>query len=369
MSISGLLQTMNLPELLQWVKFSQKTGTLIFERRGVVKKVFVESGLIVSASSNDPKEYLGQILVCFGLISEESLNEAFKLQAQKKQLLGKILCESYGLKETQIMSALRIKIEETIYDIFLWEDGKFIFQEGIELLAMHDRLETAITIDHVMFEGARRLDEWKEFKKAFPTDDVVFKIKPEAKASIDKEKDFITRKILKAMDGEKSMRRLLLETHAPEYRGTEVFAKMYWGGMTEVAKKSVMRSSEKATPQSALAQAMDFFKGQLYEPAFQAVEHYLQGNPEDEEAHTLYRLVQEAYLTQLRGLMPATAVPRLNQDFSQLSEKIFTSKEGFLASRINGQWDIKSLVMVSPLGELESLRILKKLSDEGVITL
>src|SRR4051794_24425062 len=109
---------MNLPELLQWIKFGKKTGTCIFERRGIVKKVFVEQGLIVSSSSNDPKEYLGQVMMCFGWISEDQLKEAFQMQARTHRLLGRILTEHYRLSEAQILEALRIKIEETVYDIF-----------------------------------------------------------------------------------------------------------------------------------------------------------------------------------------------------------------------------------------------------------
>lgn len=367
MSISGLLTTMNLPEILQWVKFSQKTGTIVFERRGIVKKVFVEHGLVVSASSNDPKEYLGQILVCFGWISEEALNEAFKFQEKTKKLLGKILTEKYGLVDPQILQALRIKIEETVYDIFLWEEGKFIYSEGIESLQSHDRLDAAITIDQVMFEGARRLDEWKEFKKTFPTDDVVFKVKPGAKSIGDLEKDFITKKIFHSIDGQRTIRRLLLETHAPEYRGLESIAKLYWGGFLEVAKKSAAKPKPTVAGNSELQKAMELFKNHDLENAYIKVELYIQSHNDDEEAHTLYRLVRESYLAALKVACPLDAVPSLNIDFSQLSEKVFSSKEGFMASRVNGQWDVKSLIMVSPLGELDSLKILKKLSDEGVI--
>jgi len=358
---------MNLPEILQWVKFSQKTGTIVFERRGIVKKVFVERGLVISASSNDPKEYLGQILICFGWITEEALNEAFKMQEKTKKLLGKILTEKYQLKESQILQALRIKIEETVYDIFLWEEGKFIYSEGIESLQSHDQLDAAITIDQVMFEGARRLDEWREFKKTFPTDDVVFKVKTPGQTIGDLEKDFITKKIFHYVDGSRSIRRLLLETHAPEYRGLESIAKLYWGGFLEVAKKSVSRPKPVVASSSELQMAMELFKSKDFENAYSKVDSYIQSHTEDEEGHTLYRLVRESYLAALKLACPLDSIPSLKIDFSQLSEKVFSSKEGFIASRVNGQWDVKSLIMVSPLGELDSLKILKKLSDEGVI--
>ncbi len=367
MSVSGLISTMQLPEILQWLKFGQKTGTLVFERRGIVKKVYVERGLVVSASSNDPKEYLGQVMICYGWLTEEKLNEAFKLQASSKKLLGKILVETYGLKENQILHALRVKIEETIYDIFLWEDGKFIYSEGIEQLQKHDRLDTAITVDHMMFEGARRIDEWKEFRKAFPTDDVVFKKKVEVSALGELDKDFIAKKIFVTLDGLKTMRGVMLETHAPEYRAVEAFGKLYWGQMIEPVKKSMAKPKSDKSSRAELEKAMQAFKEKNFESAYALVDDYIQSRPDDEEGHTLYRVVRDALLAHLKEICPMNAIPSMAIDFSQLSEKMFSSKEGFIASRVNGQWDVKSLVMVSPLGELESLKILKKLSDEGVI--
>lgn len=360
---------MNLPEILQWVKFGQKSGTIVFERRGVVKKVFVEEGLIVSSSSNDPKEYLGQVLICFGLITEEALNQAFKLQGESKKLLGKILTESYKLKEEEVLKALRIKIEETIYDLFLWDDGKFIYQEGVEQLNSHDRLETAITIDQVMFEGARRMDEWKEFKRVVPTDDVVFKVKAGISGIGALEKDFITKQIFLAVDGVKTIRRILLETHSPEYRGIESLAKLMWGGFIEAAKKTAVKAKVVTPAKAVLEAAMEKFKSKDFEAAYAMVDTHLQTSPGDEEAHTLYRVVRESYMALLKQSCPPDSIPKLNIDISELSEKVFSSREGFIASRVNGQWDVKSLVMVSPLGELESLKIMKKLLDEGVIVL
>lgn len=359
---------MNLPEILQWIKFGRKSGTAIFERQGVVKKIFFEDGLIISASSNDPKEYLGQVLICFGWIDEATLNEAFLRQRSSKRLLGRVLTEDFDIKPDNILKALRLKIEEAIYDLFLWDEGKFIYQAEASHLGEGDRLDTAITIDQVMFEGARRLDEWKEFKKEFPTDDVVFKIKDKAKSIGDLQKDFITHKIYQLIDGEKNIRRLLLDSHAPEYRGMESIAKLYWGGFIEPIKKAVAKPQQQLshTP-DRLKEAMDLYRDKKWEASYLKLEDYLRSFPDSEEANTLMRVVRDAYQKKLLELFPPDAIPELTMDISDLSEKIFNSREGFIASRINGQWDVKSIVMISPLGELESLQILKRLTDEGVI--
>lgn len=360
---------MNLPELLQWVKFGQKTGTFVFERRGTTKKIVVEKGLVVSASSSDPREYLGQILLCFGLITEEKLAEAFSLQKGSGKLLGKILLESMGLKEAQIVAALRMKIEETLYDVFLWDEGRFSFQEELTNYAEHERLSTALTIDQVMFEGARRLDEWKEFKKQFPSDEVVFAQKPGVDLG-DLQKNFLIVKIFKALDGRSTLRRVLLETRAPEYRGTEAIAKLVWGGQIEVVKKrSVSRESELATDVNLLKQSRSAFEAGQVEEAYRLCENFLFHEPENLEALELHRQLSDSMLEHLRQQLPAQAVPKLAVDLTVLDTKTLSPKESFIASRLNGVWDVKSLVMVSPLGELESLQVLKKLTEQGIVRL
>jgi hypothetical protein len=361
---------MNLPELLQWAKFGRKTGSIILESKGIVKKIFTEDGLIVAASSNDPKEYLGQVLICFGWISEQQLKEAFQMQKAKQQLLGKLLVDSYGVKPENIERALRIKIEETVYDLFLWEDGKFIYSDGISQILKHDRLDSPITIDHVLLEGARRVDEWKAFKKEFPTDDVVFGINPQKKDLGEFSGNLIFSKIYEAIDGKRSLRRILLETRAPEYRGYEAFAKLYWGELIRPLKKSIEKAAPvQEKPDSLLKEAIEHFKNNDFEKSYALIDQFVLNDPSHEEGQTLYKVVREAYLGKLYEVCPPDSIPEICMDLSNLNEKLFSSLEGFLASRINGHWDIKSLIMISPLPDLESLKILKRFLDESVIRL
>jgi len=45
----------------------------------------------------------------------------------------------------------------------------------------------------------------------------------------------------------------------------------------------------------------------------------------------------------------------------------FTPNEAFIISRINGLWDVKSIVKISPFSEREVLRVFQKLHEGGVI--
>lgn len=57
--------------------------------------------------------------------------------------------------------------------------------------------------------------------------------------------------------------------------------------------------------------------------------------------------------------MPESALTRLK----------LSHQEGFVASRINGSCDVKSIVMLSPLRELDILQILDKLLKLELVAL
>jgi len=60
-------------------------------------------------------------------------------------------------------------------------------------------------------------------------------------------------------------------------------------------------------------------------------------------------------------------VPELAIPISDITERTFSPHEGFVLSRINGQWDVKSIMKISPIRELEVLMIFQKFLKDGVI--
>jgi hypothetical protein len=45
----------------------------------------------------------------------------------------------------------------------------------------------------------------------------------------------------------------------------------------------------------------------------------------------------------------------------------FTPNEGFILSRINGQWDLGSLIKISPIREPDAMLIFYRLWKNGII--
>ena len=61
------------------------------------------------------------------------------------------------------------------------------------------------------------------------------------------------------------------------------------------------------------------------------------------------------------------AVLDLNVSLDKLATFSLSPKEGFLATRVNGIYNVSQLIKISPIPENEALVAIKKLIDMGII--
>jgi TonB family protein len=157
MSITGNLRTLELSELLQWLAQGKKTGTLVVEQRDLEKRIYFQNGRIISSSSNDPEEHLGTFLIERGYIDEPTLEHAMKLQEATQILLGKVLVTLDSISEEDLEKILRLKTEESVYELFTWDEGDFRFvKDEMPDAAM---VPVSLEVTNIVMEGMRRIDE------------------------------------------------------------------------------------------------------------------------------------------------------------------------------------------------------------------
>jgi hypothetical protein len=82
-----------------------------------------------------------------------------------------------------------------------------------------------------------------------------------------------------------------------------------------------------------------------------------------EEAERYF--IERAY----RHYLPPGKIPVLKRPLESLMNEALSPAEMFLVSRVNGSWDLRAIVSISPLREVEALRALKRLRERGVIDL
>jgi hypothetical protein len=129
MGIAGDLATMSIAELLQFLETGQKSGVLRVGRESVSKEIFFEKGSIIGSTSTDPKEYFGQFLLHYGKIDEAQLRLALENQRHQRQVpLGRMLLSMGVFNEGEMMELLHLRALEIMYELFLWEQADFQFE-------------------------------------------------------------------------------------------------------------------------------------------------------------------------------------------------------------------------------------------------
>jgi len=368
LGITGNLKTMQLGELLQWLSLGSKTGTLLIDGHGVEKRVYFQDGRIASSSSSDQREYLGHFLVSHGFITEEELKMAMEVQEESQILLGKILVMINAIAEADLLRLMKKKAEESIYDIFLWTEGEFEFVEG----QLPDQKMIALSLDvtGIIMEGMRRYDEWQVIRQRVPDSSVVPEIlRPlDMEALSDREK-----LILPYIDGQRTIEEIALHTHNAEFTVSKLIA--------EGLRTGTMRLTEgrPRVPQTP-----------VLGPGVSEVDHFLQRGrsqlkSDPQGAYRMFKVAHELDPTDGRAAdslreaerliksalendgVTGDKIPELSVSMQNLTQRPFTPPEGFVLSRINGQWDVKSIMKISPMKELEVLMIFHKFLKDGVI--
>ncbi len=368
MGITGNLKTMQLGELFQWLSLGSKTGTLLIDGHGVEKRIYFQDGRIASTSSSDQREYLGHFLVSNGFITEEELKMAMEVQEESQILLGKILVMINAIAETDLLRLMRKKAEESIYDVFLWTEGSFEFVDG----QMPDQKMVPLSLDvtGIIMEGMRRYDEWQLIRQRVPDSSVV----PDIIRSLDMDSVGDREKlIIPYIDGQRSIEEIALQTHNAEFIVSKLISEGLRTGTMRLAEKRPRRPATPDLP--AGASEIDHFlqrgRSQLKDDPhaayrlFKAAHELDQGDGRTTEA---LREAERAIKAALdRDGVSGDKVPELAVPLASLTKLSFSPHEGFVLSRINGQWDVKSIMKISPMKELDVLVIFQKLLKDGVI--
>jgi hypothetical protein len=176
LGFAGNLKTVSLPDVFQLIVSSKKTGMLSISRDGARRDIYFRDGLLVYAASNSREDLFGNLLLKKGRISKTELDEILNTESEGKKI-GALLVEKNLFSKEEILECLKMQIEEIVYALFGWKDGKFELTEGKAPPA--SVIQTELNPMNMIMEGMRRIDEWEELKKVLPPDDAVLEIVPE----------------------------------------------------------------------------------------------------------------------------------------------------------------------------------------------
>ncbi len=367
MGLKGNLRTMDLPEILQWVSVGRKTGTLHLERASIEKRIVFRDGDIYTSWSNDPRESLGQYLIRHRRLTEEQLFSAMLQNEEQGVPLGEQLIGDSLLSEADLRQLLEQKAQDSIYDVFLWPEGRFEFVDGEMQQDVQVFIDLAVT--SVVLEGARRIDEWKRIRQVIPSAQATFRRLADGAAvsALPPQAD-----ALRLAAAGKSVAEISLELRLSEFEASALLFDLVRGGA--LAAQAADVRDRTADPVGAIRELLGVAYTRMgerrYDQAVEAYEAVLSLDPLNQHAKKGRRVAAEAQ-TRLRAAhtVPLDKVPVLSIDLAELTRQDFDPQEGFVLSRVNGQWDVRSILKLCPIPEEEALMIFARLLERSVIEL
>lgn len=363
---------MSVADLLQFLAAGRKTGTLKIGRGTIIKQIFLEEGLIVGSSSNDPKERLGQALLHYGKIGELELRVGLEIQRRSGRMLGTILSSRGLVSQDDIMEVLRTRTLEIIYDLFIWEEADFEFLDNEPL--PNDLIRIQVNATSVTMDGFYRIDEWARYRSVIKSDRTFFELNPAWTQSASDNNE--TRDILLHVEKGMTAAEICYNMHTSLFHGSALLFDLVNQGVIRVAGEAPPPPEEPSGPSGlrlpqTVPELLSLARAELAESpenALAAIHNALNQEPNNLAAHQLREEAEQKLIVQIymNGVSPK-AVPRLLISFEQLEQQRLDPQEGFVLSRINGELDVASVVSVCPFREADTLRMIKKLLDSAVI--
>jgi uncharacterized protein DUF4388 len=365
-SLTGDLATMELLDLLGWLAQRRKTGTLHVRSRAVHKQLVLREGALQACHSNDPRETLGQFLVRDRLITEEDLFKALLRQEQERRRLGAILVADGVLTADQVKRALRANGTEAVYDLFLWTEGRFDFQDREQ--PREQAIDLNLDLASVVKEGERRMREWERMRELFPSMHVVFRAvgRPEAGGNAKE------RQLFDLATAGRTLEQIAMQTRRSRFETALFLHALCDRGLLavdHVADESSVTDSASAILE-LLKVAGALLQESKFDAAFEAYENVLALDSLNQEAKKgLLAAAEARRRARLVRKVDLEKIPSLSVPPAALATQKFDSHEGFVLSRINGEWDVRSILKLCPLPEEDILLIFARLLDRKVITL
>lgn len=169
MRLEGTLDAFGLPDILQLLAFTRKTGALRLSAPPAAGVVRVREGAICAASSDTSRQVLARRVVGAGLVGGDELAAAVEVAATGRHGVVTALVESGALGIDALLPLAGEQVTDAVGELLRWTGGEFSFVVDD---ADPDALPLQLPVDDVVTEGQRRLAVWAELTAVIPSAEI-----------------------------------------------------------------------------------------------------------------------------------------------------------------------------------------------------
>jgi hypothetical protein len=222
-------------------------------------------------------------------------------------------------------------------------------------------------VTSVIMEGIRRVDEWRRIKDVFPSMATTFRALSPGQGL----EDAAERQAVTLAGAGKMLSEMSLEMRRSEFETASLVLDLYNRGLLAVDRvKEEIPDDAVGSIHDLLATARQRITERRWDAANQAFEKVLALDHLNQDAKKgLISVAEARKKDRILRSVPLDHVPVMKMDVLSLTRQNFDAREGFVLSRVNGEWDVRSILKLCPMSEEDALLIFARLLERKVIEL
>ena len=232
-------------DLIAFLNQSRWTGVLKVQAQNGERSVIFKEGEVRGASSDDPADRLGEVIVRLGFLSRRQLEEALESSSTK---IGRALVDKGVLQSHDLWRCVTQQLSDIFQAIVLCREGGFVLlQQELDEKAAHVQLST----QSLLMDSIRKIDEMAHFRKRIAHGRLHVLKKRASDGKLEEVED----RVLGLINGERTVLEVGQAAKLSEFDVTRIVFRLLEGGYASVAERSISSVAHPGQPAPAPGRA------------------------------------------------------------------------------------------------------------------
>ncbi|MBN8227040.1 DUF4388 domain-containing protein [Corallococcus macrosporus] len=241
--LSGDAGGFPLSDLIAFLSQSRWSGVIRVHTPGGERSLTLREGEVRGATSEEPADRLGEVLVRLGYADRAQVEAVLREQSPSK--LGRALVEKGVLQAHDLFKCVTHQVSEIFHAIVLCREGAFfLIDQPLDEKTGHS---LQLSTQSLLMDSIRKIDEMAHFRKRIPHGRLYVARKRPSDGKLEEDED----RVLAMLDGRRTVLELGHAARLSEFDVTKVVFRLLEGGFAGLTDKPVGAPAAVATPEKA----------------------------------------------------------------------------------------------------------------------
>lgn len=257
--LAGDAAAFPLSDLIAFLGQSRWSGVIRVHAPGGERSVLLKDGEVRGATSDDPADRIGEVIVRMGYLTRERLEQA--LVENPPSRVGRALVERGVLQAHDLWKCLTVQVSEIFHAIILAKEGTFLLlDQDFDDKTVHT---LNLSMHTLLMDSIRKIDELAHFRKRIPHGRLYVMRKRPSDGTLERVED----QVLSLASGERTVLELAQAAKLTEFDATRAVYRLLEGGYAQVSEKKSPATPDAPKPEAPRAPETESADGRAAEIA------------------------------------------------------------------------------------------------------